>query len=95
MDPITLLILGIIGAAAATAAISWTVIQNWIDANKIPQGTARIIKSRMASGKYRVVGGVFNQVGTLVTQTSWEASKIDDDLDRRLRQSGGVIVIKT
>ncbi|MGN9913284.1 hypothetical protein ACTMTJ_37675 [Phytohabitans sp. LJ34] len=94
MDPFTLIALGI--AALVTAAVvSWAVIENWINSNKVSGGTARIVRERIASGKYRVVAGVFDQSNQLRAHNVWEVDQLDADLDRRLTQGGGEIVVYT
>ncbi|MEU8660036.1 hypothetical protein [Actinoplanes philippinensis] len=95
MEPFTLLLLAIVAATTAVAVVSWTVVQRWIDANKVPHGTARIVKERMASGNYRVVGGIFTPAGRITTNTAWEGKDLDAEILRRLDEGGGTIVVHT
>jgi len=71
MDPISLLILGAIGAAAAYAIVyfvnlTFEIIAKWFrNLSHLFQGINRnnlafTIQSRMAAGQYKTVQGVFN-----------------------------------
>jgi hypothetical protein len=95
MDPITLLILAAVGAAATSVAvISWRAVQKWINAHRVPNGTARIVREKLRNGNYRVVSGVFDNKGDLRSQKTWEAERLDEDLDGEFRRSNGTIVVR-
>jgi hypothetical protein len=95
MDPITLLILAVAGlAGTSVVVVSWQAIQKWLNANRIPGGTGRIIREKLQNGNYRVVSGVFDTQGTLQTQRSWEAARLDAELDNEFQRSNGTIVVR-
>jgi hypothetical protein len=95
MDPVTLLIIAAFSlAAGAATAVTWSMIQNWLNANRIPGGTATIVKERLQSGNYRIVTGVFDTRGTLKTQKTWQASSIDNELNEAFEEGGGTIVVQ-
>jgi hypothetical protein len=74
----------VIGGILVAAIVNWNTIQSWIQSHRTPSSAyAGLIKQRLASGKYRVVGGIFNQGGQLETSGSWETDSIDDELQRR------------
>lgn len=94
MDPITILVIAAISAAAVAATvISWRTIENWLAATRVYGGTARIINERLQSGNYRVVAGVFDVLGTLKAQQVWKGGSLDDELTSQFQQNGGVIVV--
>jgi hypothetical protein len=94
MDPITLLVLAAVGIAAKAATVTWRTISNWLNANRIPGGTARIIKERLKNGDYKVVSGVFSAQDTLRVNHAWQAHKLDSELASEFERGGGVIVVK-
>jgi hypothetical protein len=61
----------------------------------VPAGTARILRRRLASGRYLIVAGVFTKSGQRITQRTWQAEEIDGEVERRLMEGGGYIVIET
>jgi len=87
-------ILGLIGGvllgAAALAAVIFVVkitydaIKNYCNkAKEIPNAkTCEVVKEYLASGKYRVVGSVFNTNGKQLDSKAWEGKEIDDRLER-------------
>lgn len=85
MEPISLILLLLVGAAAgaAVAVLSWRTVDQWIQAKAIRAGTATIIRQRLADGKYRVVTGVFTPSGAKVASKTWEAAQLDSELARR------------
>ncbi len=76
-------------------AITWAVIERWIEKNKIAHGAAHIVRTHMRQGKYRVVVGVFGPTGSAGATTAWEADEIHADLNRRLDEGRGSIVVYT
>lgn len=89
------LILAAVAAIAIGTAITWAAVENWIQANLVPSGTAQIVGQRLASGKYSVVAGVFSSTSGLVAQKTWESDQLDPELARRLDENGGTIVVRT
>jgi hypothetical protein len=97
MDPITLLVLGVLAATGAAAAtlVTWAAVRGWINSHRIPGGTARILRTRLATGNYRVVAGVFDQRGLAYTRGQWDSVRLDAELNRRFENGGGTIVVRT
>jgi len=98
MDPVSLLVIAVISAAAVAATvISWRTIQTWIAGKRVRAGAyggaARIISERMQNGNYRVVAGVFDSLGTRTAQQVWRGGSLDAELTSKFQQNGGVIVV--
>jgi hypothetical protein len=95
MDPITLLLIAAISAATtAVTVVTWTAIQDWLDSRRIPGGTGRLIRERLATGQYKVVTGVFDRDGTLRSQATWRGASLDDALTYSFDQGGDVIIVQ-
>jgi hypothetical protein len=93
MDPITIAALLLLGSAAT--AISFAAIERWIDQNKVPNGTAEIIRKRMTNGKVMVITGIFDSQGSRVASRSWQGRRLDSALEARFNAKGDVIRVHT
>jgi len=96
MDPITLIVLGVIlGGAAVIAMLTWSMVRREIDVSKIPCGFAKVIDEGLR-GQYHVVTiGVFSSGGVRQRSKTWKAKNLDHDLTSRLAQAGGTIHVTT
>ncbi|MEU6762767.1 hypothetical protein ABZ916_09605 [Streptomyces sp. NPDC046853] len=98
MDPISLILLvmaGSFAAGAVLAQVTWDMVDSWISTRAVPGGYAEILSSRLATGDYHVVGGVFTSYGTKTASQTWDGHALDPELVRRLGTSGGVIRVYT
>ena len=78
----------LLGALAIAAVVNWATIQSWIQSHRTPSSDyAGLIKQKLANGKYRVVGGIFDKGGNLQKSGSWETDNIDGELQRRFGYS--------
>jgi len=93
VEPITLALLFLFGGAAV--GISMGAVQNWIDANKIPNGTAEMVRNKLAGGKFQVVAGIFDQSGELITTKTWSGDRLDSALEARFNREGDIIHVVT
>jgi hypothetical protein len=93
MDPITIVALLILGSAAA--AISQAAIERWIEQNKVPSGTAEIIRKRIANGRVMVVTGIFDSRGSRVISKTWQGRRLDSALEARFSREGDIIRVYT
>lgn len=93
MDPITIAAILLLGGAAA--AVSLAAIERWIDQNKVPNGTAEIIRRRMIDGKVLVITGVFDTLGSRVASKAWQGRRLDSALEARFNAEGDVIRVHT
>ena len=79
-----LLLLGLAGLAVLALA----AIMSWIDSNKTTSSSyARVVKSKLASGKYRIVTGIFSTSYNNQATKTWEVDELDDDLRDRFGYS--------
>ncbi|MER7008074.1 hypothetical protein ABT297_34200 [Dactylosporangium sp. NPDC000555] len=97
MEPVSLIIWWVVSSLAAGAAIvviylRWSTVSNWVALNSLRNGYANVIATRLASGKYKVVAGVFNSYGTQVRSQTWQAGQVDGTLSGQL---GQVIRVET
>jgi hypothetical protein len=78
MDPITLLIAGLIGAAVA-ACIAWQAIQDWMERKKREEHArvVDLIRKELAGGRVKVIAHAFDAGGELVAADEWEADQLD------------------
>lgn len=85
MDPITLLLALLVGGAAAAVVtvLTWTAVQTWINRHAIPGGFGEVVRTRMASGRYSVVTGVFDCLGVLRASAKWEVGSFGPELEAR------------
>ena len=98
MEPFTMLFLLLLGAAAAATVVSvltWSAVEDWIQAHKVDSGFAQIVRNRMANGNFRVVTGVFDSTGDLKSSEAWEAIELDTELQGRFSMEGNVIRVTT
>ncbi|MEI5101930.1 hypothetical protein RB200_29675 [Streptomyces sp. PmtG] len=98
MEPLSLILLLLLGGAAAGAVlaqVTWDMVNGWIHTRALRGGYAEILSERMASGDYCVVGGVFNAHGVRTATQTWQAHALDPELARRLRTQRGVIRVHT
>ncbi|MDR1740931.1 MAG: hypothetical protein LBR38_03675 [Synergistaceae bacterium] len=77
----------IIGAGAAgaifLAKLAYDALTSWMDKNRRPDSThATFIKEKLASGKVRIVGGVFNKNREKTATQTWEG-ELGDDLKQK------------
>jgi hypothetical protein len=93
MDPITITVLFLIGSAAT--AVSFAAIERWIDQNKVPDGTAEIIRHQLANGKVMVVTGIFDSRHHQVASRTWQGRRVDAALEARFKTGGDVIRVHT
>ena len=97
MEPISLIILALMaglagGTAVVVAYLKWATVSNWITMNSLRNGYADVIATRLATGKYQVVAGVFNSYVTRTQSQTWRATQLDDTLAGQL---GRVIRVET
>lgn len=97
MEPISMIILALIaslagGTAVVVAYLNWAAVSDWITLNSLRNGYANVIATRLATGKYQVVAGVFNSYGTRVQSQTWRAAQLDGTLAGQL---GQVIRVET
>lgn len=97
MEPISLILLLLAGglAGAALSQLTWTMVDTWIHSRALRGGYAEIISSRLATGDYHVVAGIFSSYGVRTASQTWDARALDPELARRLSASGGVIRVQT
>lgn len=98
MEPISLILFFLMAgglAGAALALVTWDMVDTWIRSRALRGGYAEIISSRLATGDYHVVAGVFSSGGARTATQMWDARALDPELTRRLRTSGGVIRVRT
>jgi hypothetical protein len=81
MDPITICLL--IWAGVVAVDLTWETVQSWITSRKVPGGSATIIRTKLASGQYEVVTGVFNPSGAKIAERVWKASSLDATISAR------------
>jgi hypothetical protein len=93
MDPITIAALLLLGSAAT--AVSFAAIERWIDQNKVPNGTAEIIRQRMTNGKVMVITGIFDSQGHRLASKTWQGRRLDSVLEARFNAKGDVIRVHT
>jgi hypothetical protein len=85
MDPLTWIIIGVLFAGAALA---FSAIMDWVSNNKNRNSSyATILKSKLSNGNYQVVSGIFDKTGRQQVSQTWEASKIDSDLESQFGNS--------
>jgi hypothetical protein len=94
MEPFTMIALLIGAGLVVKAVLNWSTVKDWLSAHKVPQGTGKILRQRMASGQYTIVGNVFAKQGTRVSQHTWRARQLDAELEEKFRKAGGKIVVK-
>ncbi|MBV9447312.1 MAG: hypothetical protein JO345_15625 [Streptosporangiaceae bacterium] len=97
MEPITLLLIALLfgaGAAIVIEILSWSTVDEYVLSKSVANGSARIIRKRLESGRYQVVVGVFRPSGSKIVSQSWDAAQLDTTLQTHF---GGqdVIQIKT
>ena len=96
MEPITMLILGVIlSGAAVIALLTWSIVRKEIDISRIPGGFAKVIDEGLRGQDHVVSIGVFNSAGTKLRSKTWKARSLDHDLASRLAQGGGAIHVTT
>ena len=93
MDPITIVALLLLGGAAT--AISLAAIERWIEQNKVPHGTAEIIRKRMTGGKVLIITGIFDNQGSRVASKAWQGRRLDSALEARFNAEGDLIRVHT
>lgn len=89
-------LLGAVAAAVvAGAAIAVTVDEVWQwFRRKRTASTAygTVIQERLATGRYRVVTGVFEDDDTCVAAQAWDADELDDELGDLLEDDDFIVV---
>jgi hypothetical protein len=71
----------------AAAAIAWAAIQAWLDQYRVDAAYAELARELLASGEYRVVGGVFDRYGNRTASRTWTAQSLDDETRARFGSS--------
>jgi hypothetical protein len=95
MDPITLTILAIMAIAGGSlAVVHWSTIQDWVWGHRVPQGTAEIIRQKLANGDFAVVAGTFSPWGRKIATHTWKAKELDSELEGEFWKAGGKIVVR-
>jgi len=79
-----LLGIGAVVAVILVAKITYNAIMDYRNkAKQIPNAkTCEVIKKYISSGKYRVVGNVFDKKGKQLDTQAWEGKEIDTRLER-------------
>ncbi|WP_210584675.1 hypothetical protein [Streptomyces sp. GESEQ-35] len=97
MEPISIIFLLLAGLAAGAvlAQVTWDMVDTWVRGRSLRGGYAEILSSRLASGDYHVVAGIFTSAGVRAADQTWDAHALDPELTRRLATSGGVIRVRT
>jgi hypothetical protein len=81
--------------AAVVAVLHWRRVQREIQARKIEDGFAEIYDDGIRNGYHEVHIDVFNRSGSHQTTRVIKARELDDETERRLRQSGGTVRVYT
>jgi hypothetical protein len=68
-------------AALFIGGLALAAVLNWFNDRKVTtSGWGDLVKQRMASGNYRVIGGIFDKRGVRTATQVWETEELDDDL---------------
>jgi hypothetical protein len=81
--------------AAAVAVLHWRRIEREIQARKIEDGFAQVFDDGLRNGYHEVHIDVFDRSGSRQTSRVIKARELDDETERRLRESGGTIRVYT
>jgi hypothetical protein len=61
--------------------LALSTILSWFQKNKtVTSEYGELIKERLSSGTYRIIGGIFDKHGLKTAEHMWETDKLDDDL---------------
>jgi hypothetical protein len=73
------------------ALLTWNSIRDWLYSNRVNYDDYGVlIKEAIGSGKVRVVAGVWNRRGEKTAQSSWEAERVDSELQGKFGLSDTV-----
>ncbi len=89
------LITGVLGVVAVMylAQLTWSTVSQWFTQHKDTDSDyGLVIKESLASGKFRVIAGVFNRQGTTTAKQAWETNNLDSDLQTRFGNSDRIRV---
>jgi hypothetical protein len=77
------IIAGIAGGIATYFVVRLALSQvlGWFELNKTDSSKyGELIKEYLASGKYRIVAGIFDKRGIQTATNVWETAELEDDL---------------
>ena len=75
------------------ASLAWDAINNWIARSRTPNSElAELVKSRLANGKVKVVGGIFDKHGRRESTETWEVESLDEDMQRRFGNGNRAVI---
>lgn len=85
---------GLVGGAVGYAIGSIIdEILDWFASNtEIDSEYGELIKEKLASGDYRVVGGIFNTHGVKTASEKWDVEKDDPDLKELMGRKKRIIL---
>jgi hypothetical protein len=77
-----LLVLTAAAVIIAVAIITYRAVHNYLDRKKkiANAKTAVLIREKLNSGEYRVIGGVFDKKKEVLDAQIWEGKEIDEEL---------------
>jgi hypothetical protein len=81
--------------AAVVAVLHWRRIEREIQARKLEDGFAQVFDDGLRNGYHEVHIDVFDRSGSRQTSRVIKARELDDETERRLRESGGTIRVYT
>ncbi|MGD0240914.1 MAG: hypothetical protein ABSB59_11390 [Streptosporangiaceae bacterium] len=81
--------------AAVVAVLHWRRVQREIQMRKIEDGFAEIFDDGLRNGYHEVHIDVFDRSGSRQTTRVIKARELDDETQRRLRESGGTVRVYT
>jgi hypothetical protein len=61
--------------------LALSTVLSWFQENRtVTSEYGELLKERLSSGKYRIIGGIFDKRGLKTAEHMWETDKLDDDL---------------
>jgi hypothetical protein len=81
--------------ATVVAVLHWRRVEREIQMRKIEDGFAKVFDDGIRDGYHEVHIDVFDRNGSRQTTRVIKARELDDETERRLRESGGTIRVYT
>jgi len=70
------------------------VVKNWMQSKRINRTDyGKIVSQKLASGKYKVVGGVFSSDNCHRATTTWDNVELDNELKWKLEAGKGTAIV--
>ena len=78
----------LLGSAAVLGAVAWSAVSSWFSEQKSQNPQANLgalIRSSITQNDVSYVSGVFDHRGRQIASRTWQASSLDNDLERQLQ----------